>query len=1390
MNLQQLQSELQDLLEKIDEVDALWLGLDPKDLTFSNPDPTKVKDPTGTLKRWIRRLKPYVENGLTIFPAQAFEKPVFTGPGVSLGKFKEYGLLSPTPVYWDKSQQSYCSGSKPVDVTEGLFICACPASYVDRDHGGITLNELRVANLAAQLQSRSTQEKLDFLLSIESRYSYSKVAAIPNTVSLSLVKNNDAQTVKAWFTLGENCRVITPSREYEVRHRAYISQFGEVSAETLLTLFAFEIADKPCSQSDIDGLVNFLTQVWEEEDNYGRPLKTNDQLRVLRANSASLVQVEDNPQGTYPYYKLVNANNSTVVCEALQYYLEQGIPCMPDKYAQKRIIVGQKGVNALWVGMKDGRFRTINEVKMSKFLNRGYNSLAIPAGEGQVGSSGYRSYREAALHIGSAQDADNAIRIYGDSSRCLFTNLRSLQNGSGGALCQREFAYSVSKTIRGTLTESHLPKDTTLEQAQAFLEGKLKTLCQQELELEAGKRHVLLTFRGLEILVWDELNQPAKVDRLTTEYSVRRLATSSSLQITLTVTFHASDECVKLRGLGIKAVTTPSTAEVFDQNGNRVEWEVLFGTETQKGVAARLHLYSEYLMKKHGKPSYYNPSEGTLEYWNGREWKIQDLGSGKAPIYTWIKKNMQPLRVRGWMALPYFKAMVAAHAELPVDQDGVVEAALQHPNNQDLHLVDQETGELTSDLSKAVHDGAVFIEEHCEGILGDYVGQIELTTRRESSSRQQSATLEYQALTWATHPNLGERLINTGIEAEEAVTALTAMVSNDPSFLYVKQAGPDSVTKKLKVDSLKMDSRLAHSLNQSKFHLGKNELFYKDVVDPFWAFSSPEDKRKKFSPGVLLSNDMPLTERDMTSDDKENFLDLCNRVSKHMLISVGTGYGMASAITLKAVLVRHALLQAKTVAEAEPLLEQFKTIQSVVSRVWEHKYEDMDLAGLNITGEAFNQLLQSCVTGRYMFFVDGKAHFLSKEETLKKISEAYTAAKGLPLPIQEADLLLWSFQMARGTTAMEKNEKLAKWANNLLEDILLCAAFRRCGQGLYARYVTAEDEANEFVATGQSPWTYLGSNWEAVEAQMPAWLARKMWVTMNVHEQLNSCFHQGDYITPALEEVQPHIPQIHISRGAANSTESVGIYVKGQYEVTTFEALEGAFQLLAPAKEGEEPMTLTSREIFKAAHRRYPYGVVLVSTPGGSDKNVRQYINFGAFLKLGAFTSGGFCTGSAYALLELMMMVSRYDQGETGRDQKLNHKFESFRGMMKSWVTRGAVKKLARSGPNFVSSKVLTSHENDVNPIEVKAEDGELYSVPVVLANPNDDLVKQGYLKEGNFYGVSRTPMVSRFYAVLLLSEDVPIGSIKVDAMTWAMSNRGDGDGDPITLEDVSNLCD
>lgn len=480
------------------------------------------------------------------------------------------------------------------------------------------------------------------------------------------------------------------------------------------------------------------------------------------------------------------------------------------------------------------------------------------------------------------------------------------------------------------------------------------------------------------------------------------------------------------------------------------------------------------------------------------------------------------------------------------------------------------------------------------------------------------------------------------------------------------------------------------------------------------------------------------------------------------------------------------------------------------ARLWEHKYEDLDLAGLNEKGEAFNRLLQACVTGHYHEVVDGKVVKYSKADTIEKIAFEYEQVTDCSIDNDEAALILWAFQMARGSSALEKREKLPDWANELYEDILLVTAFRRCGQGVYARYFEVHEEGEEGV--GVSCWSELWDIWEDVKESLPEWLQTKLFKAMRAHltiagEKKAAHSSEGYRAAEDAEVVDElAIPRIDVHYSDMSSQDTV---VLGDEEYT-FEQLQGAFETLqihCPLrKEGGalvpdgEPTTkrgdlmywvdpLPGREILKRAAERYPMGVVLFSCgDSGTMPEVAQYIHFQTFLKLGAFLTGGSATGIVLKLVNMMIGISMKADNRPPRwDSMMRNQVSGLQGMIRNWVSKGGLKRIGRGGRILKACKVLTSHAPDVEPTPVEFE-GKLYELPTARVNPNDDLVKVGGLKDGSIVGLTRTPMVGKFYAVLVHDDAVPVASVKVNAFTWARANRGDGDGDPLAIENCAEL--
>jgi hypothetical protein len=109
---------------------------------------------------------------------------------------------------------------------------------------------------------------------------------------------------------------------------------------------------------------------------------------------------------------------------------------------------------------------------------------------------------------------------------------------------------------------------------------------------------------------------------------------------------------------------------------------------------------------------------------------------------------------------------------------------------------------------------------------------------------------------------------------------------------------------------------------------------------------------------------------------------------------------------------------------------------------------------------------------------------------------------------------------------------------------------------------------------------------------------------------------------------------------------------------------------------------------------------------------------------------------------------------------------------MREMMKAGLLRRIGRVKPFAQGSKVMTSHS--VPNVDIN-EGGEVYSIPVFLVNPHDDLVKVGNYKAGDYCAMFRTPQIAKCYGVLLFDETVSIGHIECNAFLNAKTHRGDG---------------
>lgn len=208
---------------------------------------------------------------------------------------------------------------------------------------------------------------------------------------------------------------------------------------------------------------------------------------------------------------------------------------------------------------------------------------------------------------------------------------------------------------------------------------------------------------------------------------------------------------------------------------------------------------------------------------------------------------------------------------------------------------------------------------------------------------------------------------------------------------------------------------------------------------------------------------------------------------------------------------------------------------------------------------------------------------------------------------------------------------------------------------------------------------------------------------------------------------------------------------------------------------------LTSKEVIQQAAIRYPKGALISASEETNGVVPSVYIDFSDVLKTGAFTTSGAATGFALNLANFLVAMSKKaveskmvrkeaDFRKFGRNQ-----ISGLQGQLREMQKAGIIKRVGKSAPNKQGSKIQTTHSAPY----IICEFGV---IPVFMMNPDDEVALVGGYQTGDFCSVSRTPMIAKSYGVIVLSRDVAVGHLDVSGKVFALSNRGDGDGDPCDL--------
>ena len=1213
---------------RLSPVDLKWLGIDDN---FEKWD-------TDELVKVTKVLVAYLNANSTPFPYWLSEWDEICVVDTytfydQIDCFKEAGL-----------KVSYAQWNKLENCLEGSELDGMSAFVADGSKKVLYLSNksrfeevkpiewLQVNHLAKLGNSLNTEGFVNFLAMFANFKAVSETVVDLPTASSIMSTYSEARFN---FETGE----IKAGRDFAVRSKAFVNGCGLLSNQTLMMLLALQLAgmsDWGVGQTVVDGTIAFLTQLWEEEDLYGQVMDSNQQLRTIRENTCSLLKVV--PKYQFPYFRLENNNSKDGVAEAVNYCIENKVPFMTDKNAMKRLVTGA-GVTALAAAMlfdeEDGiaKLSTILDIaKPGKVLNRGWNMVAIASEQGLDFQDGFNKYAQAGLVF--EHNSDTHIIVKGDKAYTLTHDGRFLTNGSGVALTNKLFAYSARKTLRATFNAISIKEGETLDSIKADIEIKLSEILASDRIIKASdstEDKVIFKYRGKELIKYRGLNQDIILSsKYGCSYEVRKLATSKSLSMSVTVIYFASDYEIKGRGIGIKAVLKKNNnVRIYDENRVAINWEVALNSECLKGNAARIHQYCEYLLDQTGKQSFINFSTNILRTpaMDGSYYE-QDLNDETCDFYTWWKENTKQYLIRDFVDYEtYFKPIILGHvglADSDCSNDKVYEA-LANDANKDIRLVNPITKKYTLDIEEALDPSGklVFVEEVVRGVLAPYTFQVEMATVRECTVPAQSPTLQQLCAAYAAKPELGYKLLKDAHITENAILGCAAMALNDPSLKGLDDSADLSKegSKWEDSDSYTLTAKeIATVLNVSQFGMGYANI-YNANEDPFLAFSEPGVEKKFKAAGLV--NKVGLVQK--IPGSKFTVKEVIDGTSWNYQVNVGTGYNVASVLTCEAALARYTLIRAskaKDKAATQQALSRLKLIAKTQGLGWITGYEDSWLCGFNLNGmELANELHEF----RKLYVEDFKTYSgeIHKGKTFAEIITQLTnrleAISGIKFEQAVVVQFLWAYRIARGISALEKysdTNSVAKAFSMTAEDMQMVAiagAMRRCDQGRFANFLDANEEDED--STGISVWTYLNSMWSQVQDQIPFFLRRKLYKSMIVQTEfadltrsINNASEIGgkqnsnsrvlvkndlttgsSKVTVLLPEGEVKVPLVPLEFGSidekktADNDAPYGLDVNGDFY--SFGQLHGAFEYLhryCPLnEEGKRDLTSSPDKVVK-----------------------------------------------------------------------------------------------------------------------------------------------------------------------------------------------------------------
>lgn len=669
------------------------------------------------LKRLENRLSAYAAINSRVFPAQLDGKKILFAGSVD-GKLLRACHAEGLEIYYAKVVHTEQNGGIQIDYVgaekerHGIELRAWSGDNPKESADVFLADDSALAALAVQhlvniTANLSVQELKKFLTL------YLGSAEEPgNVVSIVPIDGDDRLYSKILVDLETG--VVTTNREYApIRYRSFIYPIGMVEGQSNLALLTLYLAGNAGrSIKDINGILAFLTQCWEEEDTYGMVMTNRQRLRHVRHHSAAVMKIQ--PSSTLPFFYLENFNNVEGIAWAGEACHAAGLPYFLDKYGAKRIVVGS-GIAGLYLGVVNDEhgnaqaIRFITETaKEKKLPNRPWNSTAIVAEEGIPGTPGYRPYTISKMRVRAEGNGEVLLlEELGDKRFTVFTNKLFAVNGSGvGDVGPIPFSYSLSKSLRGSFNSVNLKENQSLDDAAAEIEQALKELVAKGAVIKAqgsdGFRSVF-EYNGISLLSFNGYNQELIIDS-DCKFEVKRTPTSDSLLISLQAKLAASFHEIKFRGLGIKAVLKRTEMELETISGEQVNYEVHMGLECQKGHAWVLPMFCEAMCQTEDQFCVLDVSKGVIEIPHLDH--TVDLKANQSLLTQWISDNTDEFITTDYVCRDEFEYVLSLN-----NFDGVIEWEVD-PDDEDL----------------------IIVREKVVGIAGYFTGNVEVSTRPENSS--------------------------------------------------------------------------------------------------------------------------------------------------------------------------------------------------------------------------------------------------------------------------------------------------------------------------------------------------------------------------------------------------------------------------------------------------------------------------------------------------------------------------------------------------------------------------------------------------------------------------------------------------------------------------------